>query len=57
MQVRVVEQLGVPVVEHHLEIVLERLVLPADMRPSLHQQTLPVTLAGVFLNRLCLLRF
>ena len=44
-------------VEHHLEIVLERLVLLADVRPSLHQQALPVPLARVFLDRLCLLSF
>jgi hypothetical protein len=57
VQVGVVEQLCVPVVEHHLEVVLEGLVPPADVRPSLHQQALPVTLAGRFLDRLRLLRF
>ncbi len=57
MQVGVVEQLSVPVVEHHLEIVLERLVLLADVRPPLHQQAFPVALAGEFLERLGLLSF
>ena len=55
VQVRVIEQLCVPVVEHHLEVVLEGLVPPADVRASLHQQALPVTLAGGFLDRLRLL--
>jgi len=56
VQVRVIEQLCVPVVEHHLEVVLEGLVPPADVRAALHQQALPVALGGGFLDRLRLLR-
>jgi len=56
VQVRVIEQLCVPVVEHHLEVVLEGPVPPADVRASLHQQALPVALARGFLDRLRLLR-
>lgn len=44
-------------VEHNLEIVLKLLVVFADMRSSLHQQALSVPLAGVFLDRLCLVSF
>ena len=50
VHVGVIEQLGVAVVEHHLEIVLELPVLLADVRPPLHQQAFPVALAGEFLE-------